>query len=129
MSHLTDLIDRMKDVQEELAELENSRKPLQKELDFLRLNDIPAVMAEEDVTSLTGGFGRCTLTSDLYVSVQDKEMLFTWLEEQGHIDMIVATVNAQTLKAFCKEQLRNDVEMPEEMLKLTPFSRAVIYPK
>lgn len=129
MSHLTDLIDRMKDVQDELAELEDQRKPLQKELDFLRLNDIPAEMAEEDITSLTGGFGRCTLSSDLYVSPVDKEQLQVWLKQEGHSDMIVPTVNAQTLKAFCKEQLRNGVELPEDILKLTPFSRAVIYPK
>jgi hypothetical protein len=119
----------MKDVQDELAELEDQRKPLQKELDFLRLNDIPAEMAEEDITSLTGGFGRCTLSSDLYVSPVDKEQLQVWLKQEGHSDMIVPTVNAQTLKAFCKEQLRNGVELPEDILKLTPFSRAVIYPK
>jgi hypothetical protein len=129
MSHLTELIDHMKDVQEELAELENQRKPLQKELDQLRLNEIPSEMAEENVTSLTGGFGRCTLTSDLYVTPLDKELLQSWLRQEGHSDMIVPTVNAQTLKAFCKEQLKNGVEMPEDILKLTPFSRAVIYPK
>ena len=129
MSHLTELIDRMKDVQEQLAELENQRKPLQKELDELRLNDIPAQMAEEDVRSISGGFGRCTLVSDLYCTVQDKELFFTWLEETGNSDMIQPTVNAQTAKAFFKEQLKHDVEIPPEMVKLTPFSRAVIYPK
>jgi hypothetical protein len=129
MSHLTELIDHMKEVQEDLADLENQRKPLQKELDQLRLNDIPSEMAEENVTSLTGGFGRCTLTSDLYVTPLDKEQLQSWLKQEGHSDMIVPTVNAQTLKAFCKEQLKNGVEMPEDILKLTPFSRAVIYPK
>lgn len=129
MSHLTDLIDRMKDVQGELAILENQRKPLQKELDTLRLTEIPAEMAEEDVRSLTGGFGRCTLVSDLYVQVLEKEGLMDWLEGAGHGDMIVPTVNAQTLKAFCKEQMKEGVELPEDTLKLTPFSRAVLYPK
>lgn len=127
MSHLTDLIDRMKEVQDDLSVLEEKRKPLQKELDELRLNQIPAEMAEEDVTSLTGGFGRCTLVSDLYSTITDKETFFLWLEEQGHGDMIQPTVNGQTLKAFCKEQIRNNVELPTDMLKVTPFSRAVIY--
>jgi len=127
MSHLTDLIDHMKEVQDELAELENKRKPLQKELDQLRLTDIPAEMAEEDITSVTGGFGRCTLTSDLYVQVQDKAALFDWLENSGNGDMIQPTVNAQSLKAFCKEQLREGTQLPDDTLKLTPFSRAVIY--
>lgn len=127
MSHLTDLIDHMKEVQDELAALESKRKPLQKELDQLRLTDIPAEMAEEDITSVTGGFGRCTLTSDLYVQVQDKEALFDWLENSGNGDMIQPTVNAQSLKAFCKEQLREGTQLPDDTLKLTPFSRAVIY--
>lgn len=129
MSHLTDLIDRMKDIQDSLATLEEQRKPLQKELDQLRLTDIPAEMAEEDVRSLTGGFGRCTLVSDLYCTVQDKEMFFAWLTETGNEDMIQPTVNGQTAKAFFKEQLKNNVEIPAEMVKLTPFSRAVIYPR
>jgi hypothetical protein len=127
MSHLTDLIDHMKEVQDELAALETKRKPLQKELDQLRLTDIPAEMAEEDITSVTGGFGRCTLTSDLYVQVQDKEALFDWLENSGNGDMIQPTVNAQSLKAFCKEQMREGTQLPDDTLKLTPFSRAVIY--
>jgi len=130
MSKLTDLIERMKELGDELDDLDEQKKPLQKEYDDLRLNLIPSEMAEEDIRSMTGGFGRCTLTSDLYVTVKNKAGLHTWLEETDNEAMIVPTVNAQTLKAFCKEQLaKGDPELlPEdEVLKLTPFSRAVIY--
>lgn len=129
MSELTDLIDQMKDLGEQLDALEEQRKPLQKEYDRLRLEAIPSAMAEEDITSLTGGFGRCTLTSDLYVSSPNKQGLHEWLEQTGNEALIQPTVNAQSLKAFCKEQMRKGEELPDGILKVTPFSRAVIYTK
>lgn len=135
MSKLTDLIERMKELGDTLDSMDEERKPIQKEYDQLRLEAIPAEMAEEDIRSLTGGFGRCTLTSDLYVSAPNKQTLHEWLKDTGNEDMIQPTVNAQSLKAFCKEQLtkaasgQDAIELPEGILKLTPFSRAVIYTK
>lgn len=126
---LNKLIARMKELGEQLDDLEDQRKPIQKEYEQLRLELIPSAMAEEDITSIKGGFGRCTLTSDLYVTVQEgqKQALHSYLEESGHEAMIQPTVNAQTLKAWCKEQMKAGVELPENILKVTPFSRAVIY--
>jgi len=140
MSKLTDLIERMKELGDELDALEEQAKPLQKEYDQLRLELIPGEMAEEDIRSVTGGFGRCTLTSDLYVTVKNKGAMHMWLNDTDNEAMIVPTVNAQTLKAFCKEQLAKAAKIedpeeaakvlpPEEVLKVTPFSRAVIYTK
>ena len=131
MSKLTDLIERMKELGEKLDELAEEAKPIQKEYDQLRLDLIPGEMAEEDIRSVTGGFGRCTLTGDLYVTVKDKSRMHAWLNDTGNEALIVPTVNAQSLKAFCKEQLnKKDGELPEEeVLKVTPFSRAVIYVK
>jgi len=127
MSKLTDLIKEMDRVRSQLDGLDLLWKPLQKRYDELRLNDIPAEMAEEDVRSITGDFGRCTLQSDLHVSAPDKMKLHSWLEETGNGSLIIPTVNAQTLKAFCKEQMTNGTELPESVLKVTPFSRAIIY--
>ena len=129
MSQLTNLIEEMQSLGDRLDALDAEKKPLQAEYDRLRLEAIPSAMAEEDITSMTGGFGRCTLTSDLYVSAPDKAALHEWLESSGNGDLIQPTVNAQTLKAFCKEQLKNDFDFPDGLLKLTPFSRAVIYTK
>jgi len=127
MSKLTDLIKEMDGVRAKLDGLDLLWKPLQKRYDELRLNDIPAEMADEDVRSITGDFGRCTLQSDLHVSAPDKMKLHSWLEETGNGSLIIPTVNAQTLKAFCKEQMTNGTELPESVLKVTPFSRAIIY--
>jgi hypothetical protein len=129
MSDLTDLIEEMKELGNEIDALDEQKKPLQKRYDELRLELIPSSMAEEDITSMTGGFGRCTLTSDLYVSAPNKPALHEWLESSGNGDLIQPTVNAQTLKAFVKEQMKNENELPDGLLKVTPFSRAVIYVK
>jgi len=127
MSKLTDLVNEMDRIRAQMDRMDAIWKPLQKRYDELRLAEIPAEMAEEDVRSITGGFGRCTLQSDLHVSAPDKLVLHEWLTETGNESLIIPTVNAQTLKAFCKEQMENGAELPETVLKITPFSRAVIY--
>jgi len=127
MSKLTDLVNEMDRIRAQMDRMDAIWKPLQKRYDELRLAEIPAEMAEEDVRSITGGFGRCTLQSDLHVSAPDKMKLHSWLEETGNGSLIIPTVNAQTLKAFCKEQMTNGTELPESVLKVTPFSRAIIY--
>ena len=127
MSKLTDLIEEMDRVRGQMDALDDVWKPLQKRYDELRLGEIPAEMAAEDVTSIKGGFGRCTLQSDLHVSAPNKQNLHQWLKDGGNGDLIVPTVNAQTLKAFCKEQMGKGVELPSDILNVNPFSRAVIY--
>lgn len=129
MTAITDLIEEMKSLGDRLDALDAEKKPLQAEYDRLRLEAIPSAFAEEDITSVTGGFGRCTLTSDLYVSAPNKQALHEWLESSGNGDLIQPTVNAQTLKAFVKEQMKAETELPDGLLKVTPFSRAVIYVK
>lgn len=127
MSRLTDLIEEMNRVRARMDEMDLEWKPLQKRYDELRLGEIPTEMAAEDVTSIKGSFGRCTLSPDLHVSTVSKPLLHQWLKDEGNGDLIVPTVNAQTLKAFCKEQMKQGAELPPEILKVTPFSRAVIY--
>lgn len=123
-------INKMKELKTELDEIDEYRKALQAEYDKYRLHEIPNMMAEnDDLRSITGEFGRCTLTSDLSVKVKDKIELHKWLEDSGNGSLIVPTVNAQTLKAFVKEQLQRGEQLPEEILVISPFVRAVLYPK
>lgn len=128
---LIELIMKMKDLGDELDSIDEVRKGVQAEYDKLRLFDIPNTMAEQETSSITNAlFGRCTLSTDLGVSVKDKLGLHAWLNETGNGSLIVPTVNAQTLKAFCKEQLVNGNQLPgAEILVTSPFSRAVIYKK
>lgn len=127
---LISAINKMKELKAELDEIDEYRKALQAEYDRYRLHEIPNLMAEnDDLRSITGEFGRCTLTSDLSVKVVNKVELHKWLEDSGNGSLIVPTVNAQTLKAFVKEQLQRGEQLPEEILVISPFVRAVLYPK
>ena len=129
MPTIIENILRMQELQAAMKELDEVKKPLQEEYDRLRLFDIPNAMSEQDTTSIKGEWGRCTLTADLTVQVKSKPDLHKWLEEQGFGDMIVPTVNAQTLKAFVKEQMGNGSPLPDEVIVINPFSRAVLYAK
>lgn len=127
---LIEQIVEMKALKEQIDELNALKSELQKQYDKLRLFDIPNTMAEQgDTRSITGEFGRCTLTADLYVKPKDKAKLHEWLQESGNGALIVPTVNAQTLKAFVKEQLQNGEQLPEEIIEISPFTRAVLYAK
>ena len=123
------LILEMKILQENIDILDDRMKVLRGKYDQLRLFDIPNTMAEtNDMRSINGDWGRCTLTSDMHVKVEDKQGLHRWLEESGNGSLIVPTVNAQTLKAFVKEQIVNGNELPS-ILTVSPFTRAVLYKK
>jgi hypothetical protein len=122
----------MDELQSHIDILDEQKGLLQKEYDKLRLFDIPNTMAEQDIRSISGEFGnkgRCTLQSDLSVSVHEKMSLHQWLTDTGNGALIVPTVNHQTLKAFCKEQIINGVELPADILVVKAFSRAVLYVK
>lgn len=129
---LRERILRMEALQNEIDALKDVLAPLVEEYDRIRLYDIPNMMAEQDIRSISGVFGskgRCTLQGDLNVKVVEKMMLHAWLEDTGNGALIVPTVNHQTLKAFCKEQILNGVELPEDVVQVQPFSRAVLYVK
>ena len=128
--NLIALITEMKDLQDKIDILDDKMKLLRSRYDQLRLFDIPNSMAEQDdMRSVSGAFGRVTLTSDLHVKVENKFELHKWLEEGGNGSLIVPTVNAQTLKAFVKEQIIAGTILPDTILKVSPFVRAVLYKK
>lgn len=124
---LIELIEEMDLLRSKLDDLDDVKKPLQARYEHLRLVAIPTAMAEDDVTSITTKIGRCTLTGDLYVKVKNRPALHVWLQETGNESLITETVNAQTLKSFIKEQQKSGVEVPDAILDVTPFVRAVIY--
>lgn len=126
---LTELILEMKQLQEDLDAIKEAEKQVRDRYDKLRLFEIPAAMAGDgDVRSITGEFGRVTLTTDLGVKVLgSKEQLHQWLIDDGNGALIVPTVNAQTLKAFIKEQMVNGAVIPDDLIEVKPFARAVLY--
>jgi hypothetical protein len=125
---IVELAEALKKAQEELDFLRKAATALQARVDCLRLVVLPKVMEETGVTSCTiSGIGRISVTHDLYAAIRadHREEAFTWLRENGYESLIVPTVNAQTLRAWAKEQIRSGGTIPPSVTVM-PFTRASI---
>lgn len=121
-------VERMKQLQDFVAEQEEIVKKVKAEIDLLRLRKIPDEMERLQLRSTTfEGLGRVQLASDLYCSVKAgcKDQVEQWLRDQGLDEMIVPTVNSSSLKALVRRQIEDGIETPE-FLNVTPFTRASI---
>ena len=102
---------------------------LNEEYDDIRKGLLPDQMQEEDIKTITiDGVGRVQLAGDVYASIpaEQQEAAFTWLRENGYGDLIRETVFSATLKAWAKEGLEQERKMPEDIFKVTPYTRASI---
>lgn len=101
-----------------------------KVFDFIRCAVIPDRMEEEgiDGSMKITGLGRLGLTSDVSATIpaSNKAEAYEWLGDHGHGDLIQQTVNAGSLKALAKSKLRDNDPLPDNLFKVTPFSRASI---
>ena len=124
-----DLVRSMHEIQRRKEALEDDLKKINGEFDFLRITRIPAQMQDEGIERLSvAGVGRVSLTADMHVSVKagEREKFFDWLRDNGRSDLIQENVNASTLKAAVKRMFANGEEVPEDMLNVSPFTRASI---
>jgi hypothetical protein len=122
------LATRMRAIQDRMDEMDVEWKALAKELDDIRLKQIPDLMSEEGIRTVTfDGIGRVQLTADLYVSIiGNKEETYDWMKDNGYDGVIVEYVHPSTLKALVKEGLKAGREFPEDKFKISPFTRASI---
>lgn len=126
---LMDAIKEMKVIKGQLEEAKRYKSELEAKHDFLRINVIPEKMDEQDVSNMTvDNVGRVSLTGDVRASIlaADREKAYEWFEENGFGDLVKQSVASSTLKAFVKEQLKKGGDIPEELIKVTPFTRASI---
>lgn len=126
---LRELCVRMKDIQFEKERLEEALSEVNKQLDVLRLREIPQLMEALEIRTCTfSGLGRVQLAADVYASTKEgkKEAAFLWLRDTGYEGMITETVNASTLKALFRRMLADGVPIPDEIFSVTPFVRASI---
>jgi hypothetical protein len=74
------------------------------------------------------GIGRVSLTADMHVSVKadQKSEFFTWLRDNGRGDLLQENINPSTLKAAVKKMFREGEEVPDQLLNVSPFTRASI---
>ena len=124
-----DIVRAMAELRTKKDELEEKLKLINVEYDYLRLQRIPEKLDEEGIQGMkVEGVGRISLRGDVYVSVlaENRGMFYDWLRDTNRGDLIKDTVNASTLKASVKEWIKKGESLPEEFLKVTPFTMAVI---
>ena len=105
------LADRLKELRDRKAELEDTLKAVNAEIDDTdkALSD---QMAEAEVPKFSRSGMTFYLKSRLFASPQagKKGDMFAALREHGFGDLITENVNANTLSSFCKEQIEQSGE-------------------
>lgn len=107
------------------------KSPAEKVYDILRFTVVPEVFMDNEVTTLSlDDVGRCNIMDDITVKVapEDQAAMQLWLIENGKEDLIKQTVNAQTLAAFVRSQIRDKdgLKLPQELFDIKPVTRAQI---
>ncbi len=126
---IQELSARQRELSETLDLIKRLSAITNAEYDAIRLSVLPEKMDEEDITNITiAGVGRVTVQSDIYFSIPagSRDEAYEWLRKNGHGDLIQETVNSSSGKAWAKELLKKGTLPPEELFKVTPFSRAQI---
>ena len=126
---LKELIERLAHERQTLDDYQSMAKAQQALYDYMSKVAVPDRMEEEGFDQITiEGIGRINIRSDMYVSTlkERRQDLYEWLSEHGLGDLITETVNSSTLKAWVKEQYKKGAPVPEDLLSITPYDRAVI---
>jgi hypothetical protein len=99
--------------------------------DHLTIKCIPEKLDEDGMANVTvimddGTKRRWQTRADIRCSVlaSHRQDLYHWLDEHGHESLITETVNASTLKAFLKEEMKAGRPIPTEYLSLHPYEQA-----
>lgn len=97
--------------------------------DYLRLALVPERFEEDGISNMkVDGVGRVQLAGDLYAGIVkgNEEKAFEFLGDNGRGDVVKQTVNSSSLKAILKKMLEKGEEIPAELFKAEPFTRASI---
>ena len=126
---LVELVHSMSTLQNRKEAVEEQLKIINKEYDFLRITKIPAKMEEDGVDRINvTGVGRVSLSADMHVSIkaEKKEQFHEWLRDNGRGDLLQENINPSTLKAAVKGMYKKGEDIPEDLLNVSPFTRASI---
>lgn len=127
-STIADLAGAMKRLNEQHAEIKKQAAVVWAEYDYLRMQAIPKKMADMDIESVKiAGVGRLSIRQEAGCKTLNKGALMEWFREHDLADMIQEVVNASTLKAFVREQIREGGEIPgEDVIEFNPYDVASI---
>lgn len=120
---MMDAIDQFRDAVKVMV-----KTPAEALYDTLRFQTVPSLMeADNTLTTTIAGIGRVNLKDDIQLKTVDKEGLFKWLRDNDKEDIITESVNAGTLAAFVRGQIKEDKPYPgDAILAVKPIVRAEI---
>jgi hypothetical protein len=122
-------VQRMKELRDLKEEREAEMKMINAEYDVLRYETIPEKMDSDGIERISyEGIGRISLTGDLLVSTKAgaKDQLFTWFREHELADLVQDSINPSTLKAWVKGRMEKGLDIPTDLINITPITRAGI---
>ena len=101
-------------------QIKEAREALKGIVDYMSGTQVPDAMRAAKVKTITiEGIGRVTISSRFSVSMKDKEAGHDWLKGNGMGDIIIPTVNAQTLSSSIKDwQATTGEDAPEDIFKI-----------
>ena len=109
--------------------IEDELSAINKRIEILARQEIPEAMDEAGVQNVKfEGIGKIYLKGDVFASIpaESRDAAYEWLELTGRGSLIKPTANSSSLKAAVKEWIAQGEEIPEELIKVTPYTQAVL---
>ena len=112
------LITRLDAVRNLHARLKEIAADVNDLADYLSMSLVPEAMQAAGFTTVNHSVGRVSISSRVSAAMIDKPGAMAWLREHDLGDLIIETVNAQTLSAQAKQMLEAGDELPAEHFRV-----------
>jgi hypothetical protein len=125
------VVEVAKGIKEELERIKQVKTNLQKAYDLLTQTYIPDYVEDQGITQIVTEDRRLEVRNQMRVNLPagNRAALHQWLQDNDLGHMISETVQPQTLKAFVKDAMENQLAYPAELLKIEPYRQAVLVKK
>lgn len=126
---LQELARELSNLKSAKDKIEDELSAINKRIEILARQEIPEAMDEAGVQNVKfEGIGKIYLKGDVFASIpaESRDAAYEWLELTGRGSLIKPTVNSSSLKAAVKEWIAQGEEIPEELIKVTPYTQAVL---
>jgi len=112
----------------ELDEARAIKSRLEKKYDTLKKR-LAQKMEDEGLEKFSVDGKNITTRVEVFASIpkDHREDAYNWLKDNGYGEIIIDTVNAQTLKSLVKEQLSEGKSFPEDLIKIYTELQARFY--
>lgn len=112
------------ELQATVKQLAEKVSALQKHVEELSYQQLPTMFGNQNVKTIkVENVGRVSINDRWSASMLNKERGLGWLRGSGNEGLIIETVNAQTLGAFAKEEVKAGRSLPDDIFRVsaTPY--------